>query len=260
MPATCFGCIILMGKETVQFWISHHFYNSQHNPTIYWQNNNDSRGVTYEKFGCYQINDAIADDVINQLSPKHCSHYQQRGLSTSSFYACYTLVSHSCNKVWKEGPNDVLPYIWENFSNSPSISGGLGRCPRRRSIYVYHFSQGEKRLLSVSKTDQHLRFLHLMWTDLTAPDDDIAIGSGVGPIHRNQTSANSWLRNVTAKPIIMALENQLLATRQQPDNASDVINFGMFTRARTEPINLLVFYIGNIKLKREHSLLIKLDN
>ena len=95
-----------------------------------------------------------------------------------------------------------------------------------------------------------------MWTNFTVPDDDIATGSGVGPIHRNQTSANSWLRNVTAKPIVMALENQLLATIQQPDNASDVINFGMFTRARTEPINLSVFHIGNMKLKREHSFLI----
>ena len=58
----------------------------------------------------------------------------------------------------------------------------------------------------------------------------------------------------------MDLENQLLGTRQQPDNAKDVINFDMFTRARTEPINLSVFYIVNIKLKREHIIVIKLDN
>ena len=119
----------------------------------------------YKKFGCYWITDACAADVINQSETLF--KLSIANVSTFSIYACDTLASHRCNKVWKKGPKRMFCHTCGRASsNSPSLSGGLGRCPRRHPTSSQPCSSLEsrwKRLSSVSKTGQHLRILHLIW-------------------------------------------------------------------------------------------------
>ena len=62
-------------KETVYFYFATIFTILNMIQRFIDKNSNDLCGVM-KKNGCYQITDACADDVINQSSPKDCSHYQ----------------------------------------------------------------------------------------------------------------------------------------------------------------------------------------
>ena len=120
-------------------------------------------GVTHNKSGCYRKTDACADYVISQPSPKHCSHSQLRVCRPLAFTHVTLWRRIGVIKLGKK-VRWMFCHTSGRAPKFPSVSDRrLGRCPRRRPISPQPCSSRWKRLSSVSKTDQHLPIIHLIW-------------------------------------------------------------------------------------------------